>query len=75
MNGVFERDLTLRPGYPMAQNLRAKLPSTDKLIIHDVNEEVTASFVKEQPNTEIAKNVREVAEKSVRISYYTFLST
>lgn len=49
----------------MAQNLRAKLPSSDNLIIHDVNSEATARFVKENSNVEVAEDVRDVAEKSV----------
>lgn len=50
----------------MAQNLRAKLPSTDKLIIHDVNSEATAKFAQEQSNVEVAQDVRDLAERSVR---------
>jgi len=49
----------------MAQNLRAKLPSSDKLIIHDVNSEATSRFAKENSNVEVAEDVRDVAEKSV----------
>lgn len=65
-------------GYPMAKNLRAKLPATDNLIIHDKNTEATANFVKEMGlaasnaragekgfNIDIASSVREVAERSV----------
>ncbi|KAL2025771.1 hypothetical protein VTO58DRAFT_102954, partial [Aureobasidium pullulans] len=51
-------------GYRMAQNLRAKLPSSDKLIIHDVNSEATSRFAKENSNVEVAEDVRDVAEKS-----------
>lgn len=49
----------------MAQNLRAKLPSSDKLVIFDKNEDATSRFVKENQDTEVASNVRDVAEKSV----------
>lgn len=49
----------------MATNLRAKLPSSDKLIIHDLNLEVTAKFKSDNQNVEVAQTVREVAEQSV----------
>ena len=49
----------------MAQNLRANLPSSDNLIIHDVNSEATARFAKEVSNVQVAEDVRDVAEKSV----------
>ena len=49
----------------MATNLRAKLPKSDTLIIHDLNSEATAKFVKENQGTEIATSVRELAERSV----------
>jgi len=56
----------------MAQNLRAKLPSSDKLIIHDVNSEATSRFAKENSNVEVAEDVRDVAEKSVsRVPYHS----
>ncbi|KAL3454305.1 6-phosphogluconate dehydrogenase [Aspergillus insuetus] len=64
-------------GYNMAKNLHAKIPSTDTLIIRDVNEESTARFIKEAretaksagatdvlPNVVVAENAREIAEKS-----------
>ncbi|KAK3721039.1 hypothetical protein LTR37_003329 [Vermiconidia calcicola] len=53
-----------RMGFPMAKNLRAKIPESDTMVIHDVNPAVTESFAKEVGNVEIAKNVREVAEKT-----------
>ncbi|KAL8817900.1 MAG: hypothetical protein Q9223_003344, partial [Gallowayella weberi] len=34
-------------GYPMAQNLRAKIPERDTLIIHDHNHEVAQKFKQE----------------------------
>jgi len=49
----------------MATNLKAKMGESDTLIIHDVNSESTKKFVEENPGTEVAQNVREVAEKSV----------
>lgn len=55
----------------MAQNLRAKLPSSDKLIIHDVNTEATSRFTKETSNVEVAESVRDLAEKSVCFVVYS----
>jgi hypothetical protein len=57
----------------MAQNLRAKLPSSDNLIIHDVNSEATARFAKENSNVQVAEDVRDVAEKSVSLLYIPHL--
>jgi hypothetical protein len=53
----------------MAQNLRKNLPSSDNLIIHDVNSEATARFAKENSNVQIAEDVRDVAEKAVSYPY------
>ena len=50
----------------MAKNLRAKIAESDRMLIHDVNPAVTEKFKQEIGNVEIAKNVREVAENSVR---------
>ncbi|KAL4786302.1 6-phosphogluconate dehydrogenase [Aspergillus varians] len=63
--------------YNMAKNLHAKIPSTDTLIIRDVNEESTTRFLREAretsegagtsvalPNVIVADNARELAEKS-----------
>ncbi|KKA20218.1 hypothetical protein T310_5761 [Rasamsonia emersonii CBS 393.64] len=55
-------------GYPMAKNLRAKIPASDTLIIRDVNKDVMQRFVEETKtagSVEIADNPREVAEKAV----------
>ncbi len=63
--------LTLLKGYPMAKNLRAKIPKTDTLVISDLNVDATKNFIKEVGNdtrTEIAQSVREIAEKSVSAS-------
>lgn len=49
----------------MAKNLRSKLPSSDKLIIYDKNEDATRRFANETKGVDVAENVREVAEKSV----------
>lgn len=53
----------------MAKNLRAKIPAEDTLFVHDVNTTATKQFLEEHPQgVQVAKNVREVAEKAVRIS-------
>ena len=62
----------------MAKNLRAKIPTTDTLIIRDVNEHATEKFVQEAREAArssgagddtskvvVAQNAREVAEQSV----------
>ena len=64
----------------MAKNLRAKIPASDTLIIHDRNKDATASFINElgiaKDNSssnnemglmgiEIASSPRAVAEKAV----------
>ena len=65
----------------MAKNLRAKIPASDTLVIHDRNKEATANFIHEvgvagddstsnSPmglmGIEIASSPRAVAEKAVR---------
>lgn len=68
-------------GYPMAQNLRAKIPETDTLIIHDQNRDVAQKFHEEvgiaaagagaegKANAiEVSESPRDLAEKSVRAS-------
>ena len=56
----------------MAENLRAKIPKNDTLIIYDSKNEITSKFAKEAGSSgkgasvEIGRNPREVAEKSVR---------
>ena len=51
----------------MAKNLRAKMSKGDTLVINDRDTEATAKFVEEVGDgVEVAKSVREVAEKSVR---------
>lgn len=49
----------------MATNLRAKIPASDKLYIHDVNPDVTQKFASENKNVDIASNVRDIAINSV----------
>ncbi|KAI4232222.1 MAG: hypothetical protein L6R40_007470 [Gallowayella cf. fulva] len=66
-----------RMGYPMAQNLRAKIPETDTLIIHDQNRDVAQKFHEEvgiaaagagaegKANAiEVSESPRDLAEKS-----------
>lgn len=68
-------------GYNMAKNLHAKIPSTDTLMVRDVNEESTALFLRETmesakgagaggtfPEVVVADNARALAEKSVSCS-------
>jgi 3-hydroxyisobutyrate dehydrogenase-like beta-hydroxyacid dehydrogenase len=58
-------------GYPMAKNLRAKIPAEDTLFVHDVNTAATKQFLDEHPQgVRVAENVREVAEKAVRTSHF-----
>jgi 3-hydroxyisobutyrate dehydrogenase len=53
----------------MAKNLRAKIPAEDTLFIHDVNTAATKQFLDEHPQgVRVAQNVREVAEKAVRMN-------
>lgn len=49
-------------GYPMAKNLRSKIPSSDSMIIHDVNPTILEQFQAEHSNVTIAKDVREVSD-------------
>lgn len=70
-------------GYPMAKNLRARIPDSDTLVICDVNKDVTQKFVEEvgvaasatgkSLGVEIAKNSREVADRSVSCCGFPFL--
>lgn len=54
-------------GYPMAKNLRTKIPASDTLYIHDVNPTICEKFAAEFKGVEIAGNVRELAENSQTI--------
>ncbi|KAF2143627.1 uncharacterized protein K452DRAFT_246885 [Aplosporella prunicola CBS 121167] len=56
-----------RMGYPMAKNLRAKLPKEDTLVVHDINKDATSRLVKEvggKGGVKVADTVRQVAEES-----------
>jgi hypothetical protein len=57
-------------GYPMAQNLRSKVPEGDSMTVFDVNSKMLEQFVKEADPAKVtvAKGPREVAEKSVSSS-------
>lgn len=64
-------------GYPMAKNLRAKIPASDTLIVHDVNEQAMRQFVDEAKTTgtgpvEFTNSARTVAEKSVSYSFHVY---
>ena len=58
----------------MAKNLRAKLPKSDKLVIHDINTTATEQFAEEHTgqNVEVVKSVRKISEQAVSsFSYRT----
>ena len=59
-------------GFPMANQLRQKLPPESQLFVYDVNEEATQRFIRESDGSvpvTIVKNAREVAECSVSMNY------
>ena len=64
----------------MAQNLRAKIPSGDTLVIYDRNTEAATKFMQEVGGTangegiEVASSPRQVAEKSVSTSSMNFVN-
>lgn len=53
-------------GYPMARNLRAKIPETDELFVCDRNTAAATSFLSEAPNAavQVSRTPREVAERA-----------
>ena len=60
----------------MAKNLRAKIPASDILVVHDRNGEATAKFVQEVgAGIEIATSPRKVAEKSVGALFFRLMPT
>lgn len=68
--------LTPLAGYPMARNLRAKIPAEDTLFVQDVNTAATKKFLEEHPQgVHVAANVREVAEKAVCVITFLFPSS
>ena len=61
-------------GLPMAVNLRAKIQSTDTLTVFDVNGKACEELVQEcgpQQKVTIARDVRQVAEESVRSFFHS----
>ncbi len=62
--------LMANAGYPMAKNLRAKIPEDDTMTIFDVNPSSSEKLTKEAvpANIKVAKGPREVAQNSVRKS-------
>ena len=66
-------DMVDRTGYPMAKNLRAKIPEGDTLLLHDRDTAATTKFVEEmitisagrKLRVEVLTSPREVAERSV----------
>jgi hypothetical protein len=63
----YEEQSLTDAGYPMAKNLRAKIPESDTLTIFDVNSSSADKLVKEATPAKItiAKGPREVAESAV----------
>lgn len=61
-------------GYPMAKNLRAKIPEEDTMTVFDVNPSSSEKLTKEAvpANIQIAKGPREVAQNSVSKSCLTY---
>ena len=60
--------LTRGIGFPMATNLRAKIPADDTLLVHDRNGEATRMFAQEMQGrgaVEVVESSRELAERSV----------
>ncbi|KAF2838955.1 hypothetical protein M501DRAFT_935225 [Patellaria atrata CBS 101060] len=54
-----------RMGYPMAKNLRAKIPAEDTLVVYDINGQATSDLVKEAgEGVIVAGTAREVAERA-----------
>lgn len=65
-------------GYPMAEQLRRKLPNTSKLRVYDIDEAATTRFLEQETKfdverglqgaqVEVGNNSRDIAEKSVRL--------
>jgi hypothetical protein len=68
-----EQYLTVTKGYNMARNLQSKLPSSDTLLIQDINVDATKRFMEEAKATStgaivrIANDARDASENSVSI--------
>jgi hypothetical protein len=58
-------------GYNMAKNLQSKLPSSDTLVVQDINKDATAAFLKETQSAsggatvKVADSAHEACEQSV----------
>lgn len=52
----------------MARNLRNKIPESDTMIVHDTNPAVCEEFKNEVGRVQLVDNVRDLAERSVRIT-------
>jgi len=63
-------------GYPMAQNLRQKLPPSDTLIVYDIRKEVVDRFASEErgegSKVEGAKALGEIVDRAVSIYCSSF---
>lgn len=62
----------------MAQNLRAKIPASDLMLIADRETGATDRFVEQVGNTgglEVCSSVKEVAERSVSVALGPFSSS
>ncbi len=65
-----------RMGYPMARNLRSKIPREDSLMVYDVNSQSTKSFKEEigaREGVEVARDLSQVVEQCVSSSPLYFL--
>ena len=71
-----------KPGYPMARKLRENMPKSYALLILDVNDQALIRFIEhfkdaaeggkadsESMKVEIAKNARDLAERSVSSTF------
>jgi 3-hydroxyisobutyrate/3-hydroxypropionate dehydrogenase len=63
-------------GYPMAKNLRAKIPEADELLVCDTNAAATKGFLDEAHGmrVRVAHSPREVGENSVSLTTFFVLS-
>lgn len=68
---LLKSSLTVTTGYNMAKNLQSNLPSTDILLVQDINTEATKRFLEDVKSAsrgamvKVAASVREVSEDSV----------
>jgi 3-hydroxyisobutyrate dehydrogenase len=63
-------------GYPMASNLRKKIPKESTLYINDVNSAAVEQFVKEHTSygpVKVASSAKQVTENSVLLSSKTYV--